>query len=205
MRVLRTLLASLILASAGIAVLAFATDGFRAFTTETARRIAVRTHPVALPDVELEDSAGRLFALASMRGRWLAVDFIYTRCMTYCTILGGDFAQLQRSMAAPLRQGHLTLLSISFDPAHDDPAALADYQRRFVDHGVGWIAARPLDAPGLARLKSAFVLKAIPDGLGGYVHNTAIALVDPDGRIVDYLDAGDAQAAARVLRSRLAQ
>jgi protein SCO1/2 len=44
----------LLIIAAGIAVLSLATDGFSAFTTEAARRVDVREHPRAVPDVTLQ-------------------------------------------------------------------------------------------------------------------------------------------------------
>ena len=203
MAVLRTLLISLVLLAAGIGVLAGATDGFRAFTTETARRIDVREHPRVVPSLPLQTADGSRTSIGAMRGRWLLVDFIYTRCETYCSVQGGEFARLQRELAEPIASGKVALLSVSFDPAHDDPAALADYQRRGGDHGAGWIAARPLDEAGLAALMQVFGVVAVPDGLGGFVHNAAIAVVDPAGRLVAILNWDDPRGAARYVTQRL--
>ncbi|MBU6416961.1 MAG: SCO family protein [Xanthomonadaceae bacterium] len=188
MSVLRTLLASLLFLAAGAATLAGATDGFRAFTSETARRIDVREHPRALPPVPLQTADGRTTSFASLRGRWLLVEFIYTRCMTYCSVQGSEFAKLQDRLARPIADGRALLLSVSFDPAHDTPAQLAAYQHRSGDRGKGWLAVRPTNAPDLATLKRVFGVIAVPDGLGGYVHNAAIAVVDPRGRLVAITD-----------------
>lgn len=188
MSVLRTLLASLLVLAAGVAVLAAATDGFRAFTSETARRIDVREHPRALPPVPLQTAAGRTTDFASLRGHWVLVDFIYTRCMTYCSVQGSEFAQLQRRLVRPIAAGNVLLVSVSFDPAHDGPAQLGAYQQRSGDRGAGWLAVRPIDASGLDALMHVFGVTAIPNGLGGYVHNAAIAVVDPRGRLVAITD-----------------
>jgi protein SCO1/2 len=203
MAVLRTLLASLILLAAGIGVLAGATDGFRAFTTETARRIAVREHPRAIPPLQLQTADGARTSFGALRGRWLLVDFIYTRCETYCSVQGSEFARLQRALAGPIASGKVALLSLSFDPAHDDPAALAGYQRRGGDRGAGWIAARPVDGADLAALMHVFGVIAVPDGAGGFVHNAAIAVVDPGGRLVAILNWDDPRGAARYVTRRL--
>ncbi len=200
---LRALLASLAILAAGLAVLSHATDGFRAFTTETARRIEVREHPRPVPDVLLQTADGQHLRLHALRGRWLLVDFIYTRCPTLCTAQGSEFARLQGRLAGPIARRRITLLSISFDPDNDDPARLADYQQRFGDRGIGWIAARPADATGLGQLSRVFGVTAVPDGMGGFVHNAAIAVVDPGGRLVAILDWDDPGAAASYVEARL--
>lgn len=203
MTIVRTTALSLALLLAGGAGLSAATDGFRAFTTETARRVAVRRHPVELPVVALENQAGATLSLADLRGKWLLVDFIYTRCVTFCTALGADFAQLERQLADPLARGQVALLSISFDPAHDTPAALAAYLERSRATGPGWQAVRPLTAEGQRQLMAAFGVTVVPDQLGGYTHNAAIHLVDPEGRLVDIVDMGNQDLAGRALLQRL--
>lgn len=202
MVVLRTLLASLAVLAAGVGVLAGVTDGLRAYTTETARRIGVREHPPLVPPLPLQTAAGERTSFGQLRGRWLLVDFIYTHCTTYCSVQGGEFAQLQRKLAVPIARGKVALLSVSFDPTRDDPAALAAYQRIHGDNGAGWIAARPVDHAGLAGLMQVFGVVAVPDGLGGFVHNAAIAVVDPEGRLVTLLDWDDLAGAARYVTQR---
>ncbi len=90
------------------------------------------------------------------------------------------------------------------DPAHDDPAALATYQHHHGDHGAGWIAARPVSDTDLATLLRVFGVVAVPDGMGGFVHNAAIAVVAPDGRLVDILNWDDGAGAASYVTRRLA-
>ncbi len=205
MSVPRTLLASLAIPAAGVTTLAAATHGFRAFTSETARRIDVREHPRALPTVPLQTASGQTTDFARLRGRWLLVDFIYTRCMTYCSVQGSEFARLQDRLAGPIARGQVVLLSVSFDPAHDGPEQLRAYQQRSGDRGAGWIAARPADAADLDALMRVFGVTAIPDGPGGYVHNAAIAVVDPQGRLVAITDWDAPGDAERYVRRGLAR
>lgn len=202
---LRTALASGLLLLLGGAVLTVATDGFHAWTSETARRLAVQRDPPAVPAVPLETQSGARLELADLRGRWVLVDFVYTRCLSWCLALGGEFAQLQDRLAAPLADGRLVLLSISFDPAHDTPAELAAYQARFHGRGHGWIAARPTSADGLRQLLHSFGVTVVPDTMGGYVHNAAILVVDPQGRLVQILDTGAPAVVVQAMHNRLAR
>lgn len=202
MTVLRTLLLSLAVLVAGVGVLAGVTDGFRAFSSETARRIQVAEQRPLVPPLWLQTAAGTRIGFAQLRGRWLLVDFIYTSCTTYCSVQGGEFARLQRQLGEPIAAGKVALLSISFDPARDDSRALASYQRIHGDEGAGWIAARPIDQADLVTLMRVFGVVAVPDGLGGFVHNAAIAVVDPEGRLVAMLDWDDVPGAARYVSER---
>jgi protein SCO1 len=203
MRLLRTLLLSIALILAGGGVLYAATDELQAFTSEAARRIAVRRHPIEVPSVTLETQSGARIDIASLRGKWLLVDFIYTRCPTYCVALGSEFAQLQDRLAGPLGKGTVELVSISFDPAHGKPRALAAYLQRAHSRGAGWVAARPIDSDGLDALERAFGITVIPDGLGGYTHNAAIHVVDPQGRLIEIVDPGQSDLAARTVLQKL--
>ena len=198
--VLRTSVASVALALAGAALLAVATDGYRAFTTEAARRIAVRERPVMVPPVALETQSGERLNLAELRGKWLLVDFIYTGCQTLCLALGSDFARLEHELAGPIARGRVRLVSISFDPSNDAPRELAAYLARFHRRGAGWLAARPTNEAGLIELKRRFGVTVVPDGFGGYTHNAAIHLVDPQGRIVEIVDLGQRDAIIESLR-----
>lgn len=199
----RALPASLLILSVGSVVLFRATDGFSAFTTETARRMDVRDHPRGVPDAALETSDGTPLQLGDLRGRWVLIEFIYTRCLTYCAAMGGDLARMQTSLATPIAKQEVALLSISFDPAYDDPPRLAAYKHRFGAAANGLIVARPTDTPGLDSLTRVFGVTAVPDGLGGFVHNAAIAVVNPRGQLVAIMDWSDPAAAVRYVTDRL--
>jgi len=43
----------------------------------------------------------------------------------------------------------------------------------------------------------------IPDGLGGYTHNAAIHVVDPQGRLIEIVDPGQSDLAARTVLQKL--
>ncbi|OOG51990.1 SCO family protein [Polaromonas sp. C04] len=205
MPTLRALLASLVFLLVGGAVFSAATDGFQSFTTEAARRLAVQRHPARIPAAALQTQSGAHIQLSDFRGKWLVIDFIYTRCPSYCIALGGEFAQLQDRLAGPIAQGKVQLLSISFDPDHDTPSQLAAYLAHSRDRGHGWLAARPIDPDGLAQIKRVFGVTVIADGQGGYTHNAAVHLVDPRGRLVGIFDLGDPGSVERAVLQRLGQ
>jgi protein SCO1/2 len=205
MPLLRALLASVALMLVGGATLYAATDRFEAFTTEAARRIAVRGHPVDVPAVMLETQSGARVDVTGLRGKWLLVDFIYTRCPTYCVALGSEFAQLQDRLAVPLAQGKVQLVSISFDPGHDTPRELTSYLLRSRSRGESWLAARPVDLDGLAKLERSFGITVVADAAGGYTHNAAIHIVDPQGRLVEIVDLRQPNLAEQTVLKGLAQ
>lgn len=178
-----TLVAVAAILAAGFAAASQLTLGFRAWTTEDARRIAVVERPVdlsALPVVTPEGSERDLWSSGPATKAWL-VTFIYTRCPTICLALGSEFQQLQVALdAAP----GVRMASISFDRAHDTPVALGDYARRFSADPRRWVVAAPASDEALRRLLAGSGVVVIPDGIGGYVHNAAIHVVVPPGKLV---------------------
>ncbi len=196
---IRTAFASVLLFAAGVAVLALETDGFAAFTTETARRLAVARTPVPVPSVALRDSTGDRFFLPQP-GRPMLVEFIYSSCPTLCVALGDSFARIQerirRGGGEPLPQ----LLSVSFDPARDDQKALQAYAEAHGADPAHWRVAVPERANELRILLETFGVVVIPDGEGGFVHNAALHLVDAQGRLSAIFDPEEIEPALRGLR-----
>ena len=188
----RTVLPLVLALTAGGGLLWWGTDGARAFSSEGARRLAVEERPRTVPAVMLTDQDGMPLTLATLAGQRVLIEFIYTGCPTLCTTLGQSFQQIA---AARPTGGDPLLLSISFDPA-DDTRALRGYADRFQADGRRWRIARTTDPAVLPELLRAFGVIAIPDGLGGYVHNAAIHELDRAGRLVRL---HDFDAGARVL------
>ncbi|MEO6432071.1 MAG: SCO family protein [Nitrosospira sp.] len=159
------------------------TDGFTAFTAETARRVEILHSPRPLPMVTLEDQDGNKFSLRDYKGKLLAVDFIYTSCTTLCQSMGMIFKQIRDLIPQESLGREFALVSISFDPDHDDTARLKKYGQAYGADGKIWRIARVPDKAELKSLLDAFGIVVIPDEFGGYEHNTALHLVGRDGRL----------------------
>ena len=172
----------------GIAALALETDGFRVVTSAGARQLAVERAPRSLPNAQLVDQDGTAFSLRAYRGRPVLVDFIYTRCPTLCGVRGDDFEHVLQLMHGMRATTPIDLLSISFDPENDDRAALQLYGERFGAKAPAWRIAAPTDGRGLAALLRSFGVIVIPDGMGGFIHNSAVYVVDTSGRLARILD-----------------
>ena len=184
----RRIAATLLTCLFGIATMSWGTDGFSAYTAESARRLEILRSPRPLPAAVLEDQDGRSFALQDYAGRLLAVEFIYTRCRTVCSSLGAAFRQIRDRLPESSMGQDFALLSISFDPLHDNPAQLRAYAANFGADGAYWRIARVRSEAELLPLLKAFGVVVIPDGLGGFEHNAAIHLVGRDGRLQQISD-----------------
>ena len=90
---------------------------------------------MSIPDVELVDQDGRKvrFYTDLVKGKVVAVNFVFTTCTTICPPLGATFARVQKELAG--RDVHL--ISISVDPATDTPERLKAWAAKF-HAAAGW-------------------------------------------------------------------
>jgi len=202
----KTLWPSLLMSAliAGLALLAAAhlTEGFACWTYEDLRRARAGRLELQAPALQLRTADGRLWRPWSpgQGGDALyLVDFIYTRCPSVCRALGSEYQQMQAALRETGSRVHL--LSLSFDIAHDDPAALAAYGRLYRAEAGRWTVAVPRSPEDLARLLTQLGVVALPDGRGGYVHNGALHLIAADGRLLAIHDYPDWQAALAVAQA----
>ncbi len=196
----RTVIAATLVLAVGIGVTHAVTDGFAAYTLESARRLHALTAPVPVPDLALELADGRHTSLSALREPVLIVDFVYTRCETYCAALGSVYARLQQRLAPEIAAGKVRLVSITFDPAHDGPAELRAYRKRHSPDAQGWELGRPA-VNEIGRWLKTFGVVVIPDSLGGYTHNAALHVVGPGRKLVAILDPQDIDGAVQLTQN----
>lgn len=166
-------------------VLWSATDGLRALTSEAARRIRVAEQPRAVPDVSLQAMDGSWIPLRPQRGEVVLVEFIFTTCPVICQEAAADFAALRDDLVNS--GSDVRMISISFDPLRDTPEAMRDYGQAHGADGQVWTVARPRPDQ-LALLLESFGVTVIADEWGGFAHNAAIHLVNPQGQFSAVFD-----------------
>lgn len=164
------------------------TDGFRAFTAETARVNQLIEEKPKFPDVTLEDSEGRTYSFSEFEGKHVFITFIYTSCTTVCPQLEMNMAEVYNMVPRKFIGQDIVFLSISFDPKRDDPATLNKYQNYFSADGETWRMARIPDQEELDSLLDAFGVVVIPDEYGNFAHNSAFYLVDQQGKLDKVMD-----------------
>ena len=200
---LRTTIAAALVCAAGLAVSHAATDGFQAYTLESARRLNALRSPAPLPDLALDIVDGERMRLSGVPGQVLLVDFIYTNCPTYCAALGSVYAQLQQRLAHEIASGAVRLVSISFDPARDGPNELRSYRARYSRDAAGWSLATPAASGELESWLDAFGVVVIPDELGGFAHNAAMHVVGPQRKLIAIHDLDDIEGTVKTIRQTL--
>ncbi|MEZ5315854.1 MAG: SCO family protein [Vicinamibacterales bacterium] len=140
-----------------------------------------------VPDAAFLDSTDARRSFSEWRGSWTVVTFIYTQCPlpNYCPLMDQNFSMLQTAIGEdPALRGHVKLVSISFDPAHDTPAVLAAHAaKRKADPAV-WTFLTA-DQVTIDRFAARFGVGLLrpeePDA--AITHNLRTALIDPDGKI----------------------
>jgi protein SCO1/2 len=135
----------------------------------------------------LVDQRGRAFSFADLRGKTVALAFIYTRCKdaAMCPLVSGKFAQLQTR----IDPAKMALVELTLDPAYDTPAVLARYGTEFDLDPTRWTLAGG-DAATLARLAAGFDLAPRADA-GTLIHGERLIVLDPAGRVADIIDGND--------------
>ena len=108
-----------------------------------------------LPDFELTNQTGAPLALSALKGKVVAVTFIYSRCPLpdYCPRMVENFRAIRDRFADRMARD-LVLLTISFDPIHDTPEVLASYASQWDANPDTWrfLTGPPADVERACRL-----------------------------------------------------
>jgi protein SCO1/2 len=137
-----------------------------------------------LPQFQLTDQRGQTLRLADLRGKVLAIDFLYTRCPLpdVCPRLAADFATLQRRFHDRLGKD-LVLISVTVDPDYDTPSVLAAYAKRWAADPNGWRFLTGDVATLAAALGEVYWTDE-----GSIGHNSTTSIVGRDGRLAAIVD-----------------
>jgi protein SCO1 len=143
-----------------------------------------------VPDFELTDQASRPVVLSSLKGKVVAVTFIYTRCPLpdYCPRMIANFRAVRDRFAARMDRD-LVLLTISFDPQYDSPETLARYAAAERGDVPGWHFLTG-DPTNVERVCNAFGIQYWPEE-GLITHSLQSAIIDREGRLAATIEGKD--------------
>ncbi len=90
-----------------------------------------------IPDIQIYDQTGRRTNFYSdlIKGKTVAINFIFTTCTGICPPLTATFRRVQQDLIE--RNLPVQLISISVDPVTDTPARLKEYATKF-NAAPGW-------------------------------------------------------------------
>lgn len=91
-----------------------------------------------IPETTVYDQNGRklLFYNDLVKGKTVAINFIFTTCTTICPTLTATFRKVQQELGDRVGRG-VSLISISVDPTIDVPERLNSFAAKF-NAGPGW-------------------------------------------------------------------
>lgn len=91
-----------------------------------------------IPDIEVLDQDGNVLHFYGdlIKGKTVAINFIFTNCTTICPPLGATFARVQRELGDRVGKD-VHFISVSVDPLTDTPERLKAWGAKF-KAGAGW-------------------------------------------------------------------
>jgi protein SCO1/2 len=144
-------------------------------------------------DGQFVDEQGRPRRLSDWRGNAIAVTFMYTRCPlpNFCPLMDRQFKAVQDLVRKDAGlNGHVRLLSVSFDPEHDTPEVLAGHAAALGANPDVWrfVTGTPADVD---RFGAQFGISVMRDDPREIVHNLRTAVIDGERRLVAVFNGGD--------------
>ena len=140
----------------------------------------------AAPEFTLTNQDGQRASLSALRGKVVAITFIYTTCVDTCPLLTAKMASLQGRLGRDFGP-RVQFLSISVDPARDTPEVLKLYAEAHGAQGAGWtfLTGTPAEIRTVAKHYGVYYRKT---PRGDVDHTFLTSLVDRDGILrVQYL------------------
>jgi len=143
-----------------------------------------------VPDFTLTNQDGQPVSLSSLRGKVVAVTFIYTRCPLpdYCPRMITNLQAIERRF--PERVGKdLALAAVTFDPQYDTVTRMKEYAQFFKADKSGWqFLTGSVD--DVSRVAGMFGVEFWPEE-GLITHTLQTAVVDKEGKLVASVEGKD--------------
>jgi len=158
------------------------TDTLRRETVDKGRMVS-RMPNELMPNMALWDQSGRLVIKKDFLGHPLALNFVFTSCRVarMCPASSACMKQLGDALARMPGASEVRLLTITFDPETDTPGVLRAYADGYgIDHARHRFLTG--DAGQIKDLMRHYGIQTLRDD-GTIVHNAALIVISPEGRI----------------------
>jgi protein SCO1 len=140
-----------------------------------------------VPDQLLVDQDGVPMPISSLRGHRVALTFMYVRCPLpdFCPRMDQNFAAVQKTIKSTPELADVRLVSVSFDPEFDTPAALKKHAQALGADPMVWkfVTATPEEMDKLTGRFGVHVERDEQKSID-ITHNLRTAVIGPDGRVV---------------------
>lgn len=156
-----------------------------------------------LPPITLVDQHGQKVSLASLKGKPVLFDFIYTTCPGPCLLLTAQMKKIADHLGSRLGT-EARIVSITVDPEHDQPKQLLAYAAAQGANVKGWLFLTGTPQQ-IDDVMGRFKLIRQREADGSVDHVLEFFLVDANGRaLLQYMGeraepqrvAGDVERAA---------
>lgn len=138
------------------------------------------------PGFTLQDADGRVVNLASLRGKVVVLNFIYTNCPDVCPLHAERIAELQTMINQTPMKAMVEFVTITTDPKRDNGEVLRNYGQAHGLNPVNWtfLTAAP-DQPedSTRKIAQAYGLKFTQGEEGMQMHGIVTHVIDQDGRL----------------------
>ena len=138
------------------------------------------------PEFSLTSQDGGELKLADLRGKVVAVTFIFTRCIDTCPVLTPMMSFVQDRLGSDFG-ARIVFVSITVDPERDTPEVLKEYGEAFGADFAGWyfLTGSPSTIADVVRRYGVFAAKAEN---GNVEHTFLTSIIDRRGVLrVQYL------------------
>src|SRR5262245_2158526 len=138
------------------------------------------------PDFKLTSQDGKPIALADLRGKVVAVTFIFTMCSATCPVLTPMMSLVQDRLGSDFGT-NIVFASITVDPERDTPDVLKLYAQMYGADVNGWsfLTGPPTVIQDLTRRYGVFASKTAD---GDIEHSFLTSIIDRQGILrVQYL------------------
>ena len=145
----------------------------------------VLDRPQLVQAFTLDDHNGKPFTADSLKGHWSLILAGFTNCPDVCPFTLANLEQVVAELGLRVRPDHLpAVIFLAVDPDRDRPN-LKDYVVQFHPDFIGVSGA--LDQiDRMLKGMDAIAVRGKPDAHGNYqvTHSAAVAVIDPQGRLV---------------------
>jgi protein SCO1/2 len=138
------------------------------------------------PEFTLTKQDGKRVALKDLRGKALAITFIFASCADTCPLLTAKMAGIQNRLGSDFGP-QVYFVSITVDPERDTPEVLKRYAEAHKANPAGWafLTGTPAEIRDVAKRYGIYFKK---DARGDVDHTFLTSLVDQNGTLrVQYI------------------
>jgi protein SCO1/2 len=134
---------------------------------------------VRVPDFVLMNQDNERFDSVRLRGKVVALNFIFTTCSDVCPIFTANLAQVQRALNGRYAES-IFFVSITTDPEVDSPKVLKAYAQRYGADFKNWAFLTGPEAE-LKRVWKSFGIRVIRKARGLIQHDSLTTVIDQQG------------------------